>query len=277
MSLGVTMAAARGRPSRALWWMETVHAAQQVEPDGPIEGPGRRPGRRPGAGRRPGVAAGRDGPPGPGADQPEGDDRLAPTPGGPGGSGPQDQPACGWHPGAERYAARAAALREALGPRLLVEYAPVGRHLVAVVLDGGRCRLFELAPLAEVREAVAGLRLALRTALDADPPTEDQPALREAAADVQRLVLGPLALPPGREVVIVPDGPVLRRRGRCCPTWPRLRWWWRRRCGASGAPRLRPRPVRREPGSSPWPARTCATPRRRPRRWPSFGTGRQRC
>ncbi len=200
MSLGVTMAAARGRPARALWWMETVHAAQQVEPDGPIEGQAEGPVEGPGlaaalASLRDVMAL------------------LAREP-----TNPRETTALRQRQAVleevvrrtsrhaagtrapERYTARAAALREALGPRLLVEYAPVGRHLVAVVLDGGRCRLFELAPLAEVREAVAGLRLALRTALDADPPTEDQPALREAAADVQRLVLGaprPTARPGG--------------------------------------------------------------------------------
>ena len=157
---------------------------------------------------------------------------------------------------------------EALGPRLLVEYAPVGRHLVAVVLDGGRCRLFELAPLAEVREAVAGLRLALRTALDADPPTEDQPALREAAADVQRLVLGPLGLPPGREVVIVPDGPVLPTPWALLPDLATatvvvaasVRSLWR--------PASRPRPVGESQGRRP------GRPGPAPRRGGDRGGGR---
>jgi tetratricopeptide (TPR) repeat protein len=201
MSLGVTMASARGRPARALWWMETVHGAQQAEPDDQAEGPELAAAL---ASLRDVMAL------------------LAREP-----AHPRETTAlrqrqavleevvrrCSRHAAGtrvpERHAAGAAAVSEALGQRLLVEYAPVGRHLVAVVLDGGRCRLVELAPLAEVREAVAGLRLALRTALDADPPAEDQSALREAGADVQRLVLGPLGLPPGREVVIVPDGPVL--------------------------------------------------------------------
>jgi tetratricopeptide (TPR) repeat protein len=201
MSLGVTMASARGRPARALWWMETVHGAQQAEPDDQAEGPELAAAL---ASLRDVMAL------------------LAREP-----AHPRETTAlrqrqavleevvrrCSRHAAGtrvpERHAAGPAAVSEALGHRLLVEYASVGRHLVAVVLDGGRCRLVELAPLAEVREAVAGLRLALRTALDADPPAEDLSALREAGADVQRLVLGPLGLPPGREVVIVPDGPVL--------------------------------------------------------------------
>jgi tetratricopeptide (TPR) repeat protein len=201
MSLGVTMASARGRPARALWWMATVHGAQQAEPDDQAEGPELAAAL---ASLRDVMAL------------------LAREP-----AHPRETTAlrqrqavleevvrrCSRHAAGtrvpERHAAGPAAVSEALGHRLLVEYASVGRHLVAVVLDGGRCRLVELAPLAEVREAVAGLRLALRTALDADPPAEDLSALREAGADVQRLVLGPLGLPPGREVVIVPDGPVL--------------------------------------------------------------------
>jgi tetratricopeptide (TPR) repeat protein len=201
MSLGVTMASARGRAARALWWMETVHGAQQAELDDQAEGPE--------------LAAAL-------ASLRDVTGLLAREP-----AHPRETTAlrqrqavleevvrrCSRHAAGtrvpERYVAGAAAVSEALGHRLLVEYAPVGRHLVAVVLDGARCRLVELAPLAEVREAVAGLRLALRTALDADPPAEDLSALREAGADVQRLVLGPLGLPPGREMVIVPDGPVL--------------------------------------------------------------------
>ena len=201
MSLGVTMASARGRPARALWWMETVHGAQQAEPDDQAEGPELAAAL---ASLRDVMALlSRE------AAHPRETTALR-----------QRQAVleevvrrCSRHAAGtrvpERYAAGHAAVSEALGHRLLVEYAPVGRHLVAVVLDGGRCRLVELAPLAEVREAVAGLRLALRTALDADPPAEDLSALREAGADVQRLVLDPLGLPPGREIVIVPDGPVL--------------------------------------------------------------------
>ena len=57
------------------------------------------------------------------------------------------------------------AISGALGDKLLVEYAPVGERLVAVVLFSGECRLVELAPLSEVRHAVASLRLALQAAL----------------------------------------------------------------------------------------------------------------
>ena len=115
----------------------------------------------------------------------------------------------GWRPRRLAGPSGAAELTEALGHRLLVEYAPVGRHLVAVVLDRGRCRLFELAPLADVREAVAGLRLALRTALDADPPAEDRRPCGEAGADVQRLVLAPSAYRPAGRWSSSPTGPCL--------------------------------------------------------------------
>ncbi len=39
MALGVALARANGRPARALWWMETVHAAQQTDSDGRVEDP----------------------------------------------------------------------------------------------------------------------------------------------------------------------------------------------------------------------------------------------
>jgi hypothetical protein len=77
-------------------------------------------------------------------------------------------------------------------------------------LDGGRCRLADLAPLVKVREAVAGLRLALRAELVAGSPGASQIALGEAGHAVQDLVWAPLALPHGREVVIVGDGPVVQ-------------------------------------------------------------------
>jgi hypothetical protein len=80
---------------------------------------------------------------------------------------------------------------------------------MAAVLDGGKCRLVELSSLAEVRQAVAGLRLALRAAQVIGAPSAAPLTLAEAGRTVQDLVLAPLGLPPSREMVIVADGPVL--------------------------------------------------------------------
>jgi hypothetical protein len=100
------------------------------------------------------------------------------------------------------------AISEALGDKLLVEYAPVDKRLVAVVLYHGECRLVELASLSEVRHAVASLRLALQSALVTSPPLAALEALEAAGNTVQGLVLDPLALPQADDVVVVAAGPV---------------------------------------------------------------------
>jgi tetratricopeptide (TPR) repeat protein len=98
----------------------------------------------------------------------------------------------------------APALARALGQRLLVEYAVVGRSLVAAVLYRKECRLVGLGGFIEVRQAVTRLRLALQAAIR-QPGTGGQ-GLTEAATNVEKLVLGPLELPQAREVIVVADG-----------------------------------------------------------------------
>ena len=122
-----------------------------------------------------------------------------------------------------RYAGGANVLAEVLGDRLLVEYAAVGPQLVAAVLDGGRCRLVRLSSLLKVREAVAGLRLALRAALVVDAADEALGTLAGAGRAVQNIVLAPLGLPASREVVIA-NGTCCRHRGRSCLSSPTPRW-----------------------------------------------------
>lgn len=200
MALGVALARATGRPARALWWMETVRAAQQVDPGGRL-------------------------------DDPEMDASLTSL---------RDVMALLVREPANlkemtalrhrqsvleevvrrrsRHASSLRALRrptfsveaivESLGDKLLVEYAPVDQRLVAVVLCRGECRLVELAPLSEVRQAVASLRLALHSAVVTSVPNATLQALGEAGGAVQRLVLAPLDLPRASEVVVVADGPV---------------------------------------------------------------------
>ncbi|MGD0808159.1 MAG: CHAT domain-containing protein [Acidimicrobiales bacterium] len=200
MAMGVALARAAGRPARALWWMETVHAAQQVEPGCRV-------------------------------DDPEMDASLA--------SLRDVMTLLSREPAnvkettvlrrrqsvleevVRRRSRHAVGLRafgrrtfsvdaisEDLGDKLLVEYAPVGDHLVAVVLYRGECRLVELASLPEVRHAVASLRLALQAALATSPSRVALEALGAAGTAVQGLVLAPLVLPRTDEVVVVADGPV---------------------------------------------------------------------
>jgi tetratricopeptide (TPR) repeat protein len=201
MSAGVSMAAATGRPARALWWMEAVRAGQHAMPESRPEGPEMAASL---ASLREVTAA------------------LA--------QGPGDRAA------AALLRRRQAALEEvvrrrsrhasgglrapgsavpgpeelakALGQRLLVEYAEVGQRLVAAVMDGCECRLVELAAVAEVRRAVAGLRLALQAVLGAPMPGDAAALLGEAGLRAQGLVLAPLRLPPPRDLVLVADGPV---------------------------------------------------------------------
>jgi tetratricopeptide (TPR) repeat protein len=199
MSLGVSLATTLGRPARALWWMEAVRAAQQVEPDARVEGPEMDAALTSLRDVMAMLARG--------AITPRETSVLR-----------QRQSAleevvrrCSRHAAAAQAPGRAVRpelLAEALGDRLLVEYASVDDGLVAVVMDGGRCRLVELAPQLKVREAVTGLRLALRAALVSGGPTPS--ALEEAGRAVQELVLAPLALPTGRDIVIVADGPVVQ-------------------------------------------------------------------
>ncbi|HWG73368.1 MAG TPA: CHAT domain-containing tetratricopeptide repeat protein [Acidimicrobiales bacterium] len=200
MELGVAMAAARNRASQALWWMESVRAAQQIAVDDPRDDSetmtaltslrevtlhlGRqsvnplemtRLSRRQAAleelirRRR----------------------RHAPGPGRPG-----------------RTSARLDELGEDLGDRVLVEYAVVRRRLVAVVLEDGKARLVDVAAVSEVRAAMAALRLALAVTVSTDRDAGRLTALLEARLVAERVIVEPLGLERGHDLVLVPAGPV---------------------------------------------------------------------
>ena len=205
MALGVAAAARAGRPARALWWMETVRAAQQAGPDGWQAGPEMDEalvslrdvmalqGRDAMSPRETTVLRKRQ------SALEEVVRRLSRHAAGLGVPGTMA-------PG--RDAVRARALAEALGERALIEYAPVAQRLVAVTMHGGKCRQVDLAPLSDVRQAVANLRLALQAAVIGAPADNAPEALEEAGRAVQELLLVPLGLPPGAEVVVVAEGPV---------------------------------------------------------------------
>jgi tetratricopeptide (TPR) repeat protein len=104
---------------------------------------------------------------------------------------------------------RPARLRALLGERTLVEYAVLHGQLVAVVIEPRRSRLVTLGPAAAVLDQVRTLFFALRRLTQSLP--ESSLAAARLAADLRvtslcRLLLAPLALPPGVELVIVPVG-----------------------------------------------------------------------
>jgi len=200
MALGVAVARASGRPARALWWMETVHAAQRTDPGGRVEDPE----------MDASLASLRDVM-----------TLLAREPANVKETTVLRRRQSLLEEVVRRRSRHAVGLRafgrrtfsvdgisEALGDKLLVEFAPVDKCLVAVVLYHGECRLVELASLSEVRHAVASLRLALQSALVTSPPLSALEALEAAGNTVQGLVLDPLSLPRADEVVVVADGPV---------------------------------------------------------------------
>ena len=200
MALGVALARDSGQPARALWWMETVRAAQQTDPASRVEDPE----------MDASLASLRDVM-----------TLLAREPANVKETTVLRRRQAVLEEVVRRRSRHATGLRafgrrtfsverisEALGDKLLVEYAPVDKSLVAVVLYRGECRMVELASLSEVRRAVASLRLALQAALVTNPPAVALEALGAAGNAVQRLVLDPLVLPRSDEVVVVADGPV---------------------------------------------------------------------
>ncbi|HUC13218.1 MAG TPA: CHAT domain-containing protein, partial [Acidimicrobiales bacterium] len=200
MALGVDLSRATGQPSRALWWMETVRGAQQTDPAGRVEDPE----------MDASLASLRDVM-----------TLLAREPANVKVTTALRRRQSVLEEVVRRRSRHATGLRtfgrrtfsverisEALGDKLLVEFAPVDKRLVAVVLYRGECRLVELASLSEVSHAVASLRLALQAALVTSPPVGALEVLGAAGNTVQDLVLDPLVLPRADEVIVVADGPV---------------------------------------------------------------------
>ena len=99
------------------------------------------------------------------------------------------------------------ALREQLAGRLLIEYGMLDEDLVAVVVEPRRSKIASLGPLGPVREQLRALLFALRRL--AQPRPRAQLAAARASADMRlrrltEILLRPLALASGAEVVIVP-------------------------------------------------------------------------
>jgi len=108
--------------------------------------------------------------------------------------------------GAPASAALADQLAAELGDRVLVVWAVVADRLQAVVVGDGQPRLVDVADATDAVRARDRLVRWLDQA--ASEPRGAADLARGAAAALDELVLVPLALPTGRPLVVVPDGPV---------------------------------------------------------------------
>ena len=102
-----------------------------------------------------------------------------------------------------------ARLRSSLDGRVLVEYANLQGDLVAVVVERRRSRLVRLGSASTVLGQVRTLFFALRRLTQPLPESSLAAARMSADSRVARLramLLAPLGLPPGAELVVVPVG-----------------------------------------------------------------------
>ncbi|MEV4352555.1 CHAT domain-containing protein [Actinoplanes sp. NPDC049596] len=111
--------------------------------------------------------------------------------------------------GRGKVAAGPARLREALGGRVLVEYGMLGDELVAVVVEPRRSRVVRLGSAGAVLEQTRALFFALRRLAQPRTPSSWHAARLSADLRLERLralLLGPLSVPYGAELVVVPVG-----------------------------------------------------------------------
>jgi tetratricopeptide (TPR) repeat protein len=113
-------------------------------------------------------------------------------------------------PGAHDTRARRVPTRDVqalLGDRVLVEYGVVDGDVLAAVVTRDAVRVVDIGPVASVRQALAGLTFSLRNLLRlADAPGQPERLVlaRERVARLRQVLVGPLDLPPGRDLVVVP-------------------------------------------------------------------------
>jgi tetratricopeptide (TPR) repeat protein len=105
-----------------------------------------------------------------------------------------------------RRAVRARRLGQRLDGRVIVEFVEHGDQLYAVTMQHGSASLYRTCSTEEATSAAHALGFALRRGLMRPPTNAIVEAIDRAADDVQRLLLGPLALPDGEAVVVVPTG-----------------------------------------------------------------------
>jgi hypothetical protein len=99
-----------------------------------------------------------------------------------------------------------AELRRALGGRVFVDYLELDGELHAVTIQGGRLRLHELGPMAEVERERDYLLFSLRRLLTGHASASHEATATATAARLDELLLRPLGLPDDAEVVLVPTG-----------------------------------------------------------------------
>ncbi|HEX5087703.1 MAG TPA: CHAT domain-containing tetratricopeptide repeat protein [Nocardioides sp.] len=98
-------------------------------------------------------------------------------------------------------------LQALLGDRVLVEYGVLDGEVFAAVVTADQVTVSTVAPVAVLREERDRLAFALRTLarlVGRDARPERARLARERVAGLRRLLVEPLALPPDREVVVVP-------------------------------------------------------------------------
>lgn len=107
---------------------------------------------------------------------------------------------------AGRRAVRARRLGDRLEGRVMVEFIESGDRLHAVTMQDGSATLHRLCSVEEANTAAHALGFALRRGLMRPPSPATLAAIERAAADLERVLLDPLALPAGAAVVVVPTG-----------------------------------------------------------------------
>lgn len=107
-----------------------------------------------------------------------------------------------------------AAVREQLGPAVLVEYVAVEGRVAAVTVSADRARLHDLGPTGPVREEARYLLSAQRRRMitpvrGAPAPALSGPSAVEATAErLSGLLLAPLGIDDAGPLVVVPTGPL---------------------------------------------------------------------
>ena len=147
----------------------------------------------------------------------------------------------------------------ALADAALVEFADVDGELHAIVVAGGRCRHRRVAAVADVRQELAYMRLAMRRlaygGAHAPLGAGAEAQLARAAERLDGLLMAPLALFLGsRPVVVVPTGELHATPWAALPTLagrpvsvaPSARLWLTTALWGAG-PRRRARGARRRP------------------------------
>lgn len=203
--VGLDAVVRQGQPSRILQWMERTRAAALLAlAPTPIEGLRElRDAHRASAEeqeRENGTGPARGRAPSPAAAEQERRVRTASW------SAPvEPSPASG----APETVTGLAELRRLLDGRVLVEFGQMGHRLVAMVVGARRSRLIDVTEASVVAEHLRALFFSLRRLANPKGAAAADAARRSADLRVSRLrevLLDPLGLDPGRELVVVPVG-----------------------------------------------------------------------